>query len=115
MTKINDSISAMNSRISRFFGSLSKVIFMVLLLMTLVVVFLHRYIYRIMEKKFVFGDIVLMIADGPRMVVESYVIDEDPPGQFNESNEYVNVVYFAGDSFKRDTFHQDLLIFAEES
>jgi uncharacterized protein YodC (DUF2158 family) len=67
-----------------------------------------------MEKKFVFGDIVLMIADGPRMVVESYVVDEDPPGQFTESNEFVNVVYFAGDSFKRDTFHQDLLIFAEE-
>ncbi len=67
-----------------------------------------------MEKKFVIGDIVLMIADGPRLVVEGYVIDEDPPGTFTESNEYVNVVYFAGDSFKRDSFHQDLLIFAEE-
>ena len=68
-----------------------------------------------MEQKFVFGDIVLMIADGPRLVVEGYVVDEDPPGQFTESNELVNVVYFAGDSFKRDTFHQDLLIFPDEA
>jgi uncharacterized protein YodC (DUF2158 family) len=75
---------------------------------------LRAYIYRAMEQKFVFGDIVLMIGDGPRLVVEGYVVDEDPPGQFTESNELVNVVYFAGDSFKRETFHQDLLIFAEE-
>jgi len=67
-----------------------------------------------MEKKFVFGDIVVMIADGPRLVVEGYLLNEDTPGNFVESDEYVNVVYFAGDSFKRDTFHQDLLIFADE-
>jgi len=68
-----------------------------------------------MEKKFVFGDIVVMIADGPRLVVEGYLVSEDTPGNFVESDEYVNVVYFAGDSFKRDTFHQDLLIFADEA
>jgi len=68
-----------------------------------------------MEKKFVFGDIVVMIADGPRLVVEGYLVNEDTPGNFVESDEYVNVVYFAGDSFKRDTFHQDLLIFADEA
>ena len=68
-----------------------------------------------MEKRFNFGDIVVMIADGPKMAVEGYVLTEDTPGQFTESDEYVNVVYFAGDSFKRDTFHQDLLIFALEA
>ena len=68
-----------------------------------------------MEKKFVFGDVVLMIADGPRLVVEGYAMDETTPGQFVETPEYVNVVYFAGDSFKRDTFHQDLLIFADQA
>jgi len=68
-----------------------------------------------MEKKFVFGDIVVMIADGPRLVVEGYLLNEDTPGNFIESDEYVNVIYFAGDSFKRDTFHQDLLIFADEA
>jgi uncharacterized protein YodC (DUF2158 family) len=67
-----------------------------------------------MEKRFNFGDIVVMIADGPKMAVEGYVLSEDTPGQFTESDEYVNVVYFAGDSFKRDTFHQDLLLFIDE-
>ena len=72
-------------------------------------------VYKLtMEKKFMFGDIVLMIADGPRMAVEGYYLNEDTPGQFTESDELVNVVYFAGDSFKRDTFNQDLLIFADE-
>jgi uncharacterized protein YodC (DUF2158 family) len=113
--KTNDSRSVMNKRMSRFFGSFNRVIFTDFIVAdTYLLLILYRYIYRTMEKKFVFGDIVLMIADGPRMVVESYVVDEDPPGQFTESNEFVNVVYFAGDSFKRDTFHQDLLIFAEE-
>jgi uncharacterized protein YodC (DUF2158 family) len=68
-----------------------------------------------MEKKFILGDIVVIIADGPRMVVEGYFVSEDTPDQFTESDELVNVVYFAGDSFKRDLFHQDLLIFADET
>jgi len=68
-----------------------------------------------MEKKFILGDIVLMTAGGPSMAVEGYLVNEDTPGNFSESNEYVSVVYFAGDSFKRDTFHQDLLMFADEA
>ena len=80
----------------------------------IVVVILRTLNLLKMEKKFILGDIVLLVADGPRMVVEGYLLNEDSPGQFTESDEYVNVVYFAGDSFKRDTFHQDLLIFAEE-
>jgi uncharacterized protein YodC (DUF2158 family) len=68
-----------------------------------------------MAQKFVMGDVVLLVADSPRMVVEGYVLNEDSPGQFTESEEYVNVVYFAGDSFKRDSFHQDLLIFEDEA
>jgi uncharacterized protein YodC (DUF2158 family) len=68
-----------------------------------------------MEKKFVMGDVVLLVADSPRMVVEGYLLNEDTPGQFAESDEFVNVVYFAGDSFKRDTFHQDLLVFEDET
>jgi uncharacterized protein YodC (DUF2158 family) len=68
-----------------------------------------------MEKKFNFGDVVVMIADGPKMAVEGYVLNEDQAsGQIVESDEYVNVVYYSGDSFKRDTFHQDLLIFIEQ-
>jgi len=67
-----------------------------------------------MSQRFNFGDIVLMVADGPKMAVEGYLLNEDTPGQFTESEEYVNVVYFAGDSFRRDTFHQDLLLFIEE-
>ena len=113
---MKDSIKAIKSRINKFFGFLIKVIFTVvfIIVMGYLLLILRQYIYRTMEKKFVMGDIVLMIADGPRLVVEGYVLDEDPPGTFTESNEYVNVVYFAGDSFKRDSFHQDLLIFAEE-
>jgi len=68
-----------------------------------------------MEKKFILGDIVVLLADGPRMVVEGYLVSEDTPGNFTENDELVNVVYFAGDSFKRDTFHQDLLLFADEA
>ncbi|MDR3693352.1 hypothetical protein [Mucilaginibacter sp.] len=68
-----------------------------------------------MEKKFVLGDVVILITDGPQMVVEGYFLNEDTPGKFTESDELVNVVYFAGDSFKRDTFHQDLLLFADEA
>jgi len=67
-----------------------------------------------MEKKFILGDVVVMIADGPKMAVEGYLLNEDTPGNFTESDEYVNVVYFTGESFKRDTFHQDLLIFIDE-
>jgi uncharacterized protein YodC (DUF2158 family) len=67
-----------------------------------------------MEKKFVLGDVVVMIADGPKMAVEGYVVNEDTPGVFTESDEYVNVVYFAGDEFKRDIFHQDLLLFLDQ-
>jgi uncharacterized protein YodC (DUF2158 family) len=68
-----------------------------------------------MEKKFILGDIVVLLADGPRMVVEGYFLNEETPGNFTESDELVNVVYFGGDSFKRDTFHQDLLLFADEA
>ncbi|OIQ70235.1 hypothetical protein GALL_481540 [mine drainage metagenome] len=68
-----------------------------------------------MEKKFILGDVVVLITDGPQMVVEGYLVTEDTPGNFTESDELVNVVYFAGDSFKRDTFHQDLLFFANEA
>lgn len=68
-----------------------------------------------MEKKFNLGDVVVMIADGPKMAVEGYVLEEDTAtGQIIESDEYVNVVFFAGDGFKRDTFHQDLLLFVDE-
>ena len=68
-----------------------------------------------MEKKFVIGDVVVMIADGPKMGVEGYVVNEDTPGQFTESDEYVNVVYYTNDGFKRDTFHQDLLLFLDQA
>ncbi len=67
-----------------------------------------------MEKKFRFGDIVALLSDSPRLTVEGYVLNEDATGQLVESNEYVNVVYFAGNSFKRDTFHQDLLVLIDE-
>jgi uncharacterized protein YodC (DUF2158 family) len=63
-----------------------------------------------MERKFNIGDVVVMIADGPKMAVEGYSLNDDN----TESYEYVSVVYFAGDSFKRDSFHQDLLLFIEE-
>ena len=33
-----------------------------------------------MEKRFELGDIVVMIADGPKMAVEGYVIDDDGKG-----------------------------------
>jgi uncharacterized protein YodC (DUF2158 family) len=65
-----------------------------------------------MAKKFKSGDVVLMITGGPKLAVESYRLNEEIPGRFVESEEYVNVVYFASDGFKRDTFHQDLLLFA---
>ena len=68
-----------------------------------------------MEKKFILGDVVVLLTDGPRMVVEGYFLNEDTPGNFTKSDELVNVVYFSGDSFKRDTFHQDLLLFADEA
>ncbi len=67
-----------------------------------------------MEKKFILGDVVVMIADGPKMAVEGYLLNEDTPSQFTESDEYVNVFYYTGDGFKRDTFHQDLLLFVDE-
>lgn len=67
-----------------------------------------------MEKRFELGDIVVMIADGPKMAVEGYVVDEDGKGGFVESDEYVNVVYYTPDGFKRDTFHQDLLLLIDE-
>ena len=67
-----------------------------------------------MEKRFELGDIVVMIADGPKMAVEGYVIDDDGKGGFVESDEYVNVVYYTPEGFKRDTFHQDLLIHIDE-
>ncbi len=68
-----------------------------------------------MEKKFILGDIVVMIADGPKMAVEGYALNEDPKtGELTESDEYVNVVYYTGDGFKRDTFHQELLLFVDE-
>ncbi|CAN5217995.1 hypothetical protein BH09BAC6_BH09BAC6_31320 [soil metagenome] len=68
-----------------------------------------------MEKKFNLGDVVVMIADGPKMAVEGYLLEEDASnGQLIESEEFVNVVFYAGDGFKRDTFHQDLLLFVDE-
>jgi uncharacterized protein YodC (DUF2158 family) len=68
-----------------------------------------------MEKKFVLGDVVVMIADGPKMAVEGYLVNEDPKsGELTESEEYVNIVYYTGTEFKRDTFHQDLLLFIDE-
>jgi uncharacterized protein YodC (DUF2158 family) len=68
-----------------------------------------------MEKKFVLGDVVVMIADGPKMAVEGYSVNEDPKtGELTESDEYVNVVYFTGTEFKREVFHQDLLLFIDE-
>jgi uncharacterized protein YodC (DUF2158 family) len=67
-----------------------------------------------MEKKFILGDIVVMIADGPKMAVEGYVVEDDGKGGFIETDEYVNVVYYTPDGFKRDTFHQDLLIHIDE-
>ena len=63
-----------------------------------------------MEKKFVLGDVVVMVADGPKMAVEGYAINEDN----SESDDYVSVVYYSSDGFKRDTFHQDLLLFVDE-
>jgi uncharacterized protein YodC (DUF2158 family) len=67
-----------------------------------------------MEKRFILGDIVVMIADGPKMAVEGYLLDDDGKGGFIESDEYVNVVYYGGDQFRRETFHQDLLIPIDE-
>jgi uncharacterized protein YodC (DUF2158 family) len=65
-----------------------------------------------MAKKFKLGDVVVMAADGPKMVVESYLLNENIPGQFIESEDFVNVVYFTSVGFKRDTFHQNILLFA---
>ncbi|SHM51163.1 hypothetical protein [Mucilaginibacter sp. OK098] len=68
-----------------------------------------------MEKKFVLGDVVVMIADGPKMAVEGYFLNEDiKTGALTESDELVNVVYYDGTEFKRETFHQDLLLFIDE-
>jgi uncharacterized protein YodC (DUF2158 family) len=67
-----------------------------------------------MEKRYIVGDIVVMIADGPKMAVEGYLLDDDGKGGFIESDEYVNVVYYGGDQFRRDTFHHDLLIPIDE-
>ncbi|MDO3644710.1 hypothetical protein [Mucilaginibacter sp. L3T2-6] len=68
-----------------------------------------------MEKKFVLGDVVVMVADGPKMAVEGYELTEDPDTKvLTESDEYVSVVYFNGTEFKRDVFHQDLLLFIDE-
>jgi uncharacterized protein YodC (DUF2158 family) len=68
-----------------------------------------------MEKKFVLGDVVVMIADGPKMAVEGYFLNEDiKTGALTESDELVNVVYYDGSDFKRETFHQDLLLFIDE-
>jgi uncharacterized protein YodC (DUF2158 family) len=68
-----------------------------------------------MEKKFVLGDVVVMIADGPKMAVEGYFLNEDiKTGALTESDELVNVVYYDGSEFKRETFHQDLLLFIDE-
>jgi uncharacterized protein YodC (DUF2158 family) len=68
-----------------------------------------------MEKKFVLGDVVVMVADGPKMAVEGYFVNEDiKTGALTESDELVNVVYYTGVEFKRDTFHQDLLLFIDE-
>ncbi len=63
-----------------------------------------------MEKKFVLGDVVVMVADGPKMAVEGYSLNED----LTESDEFVSVVYYTGVEFKRDVFHQDLLLFIDE-
>jgi uncharacterized protein YodC (DUF2158 family) len=68
-----------------------------------------------MEKKFVLGDVVVMIAYGPKMAVEGYLLNEDiKTGALTESDELVNVVYYDGSEFKRETFHQDLLLFIDE-
>ncbi|MGN6398743.1 MAG: hypothetical protein ACTHMI_24460 [Mucilaginibacter sp.] len=68
-----------------------------------------------MERKFVLGDVVVMVADGPKMAVEGYELTEDPDTKvLTESDEYVSVVYFNGTEFKRDVFHQDLLLFIDE-
>ena len=68
-----------------------------------------------MERKFILGDVVVMVADGPKMAVEGYLINEDmKTGALTESDELVNVVYYDGTEFKRDTFHQDLLLFVDE-
>jgi uncharacterized protein YodC (DUF2158 family) len=68
-----------------------------------------------MEKKFVLGDVVVMIADGPKMAVEGYLLNEDiKTGVLTESDELVNVVYYDGSEFKREIFHQDLLLFIDE-
>ena len=68
-----------------------------------------------MEKKFILGDVVVMIADGPKMAVEGYLINEDmKTGVLTESDELVNVVYYNSTEFKRDIFHQDLLLFIDE-
>ncbi|MES2107907.1 MAG: hypothetical protein V4577_04120 [Bacteroidota bacterium] len=68
-----------------------------------------------MERKFVLGDVVVMVADGPKMAVEGYELTEDPATKaLIESDEYVTVVYFSGTEFKRDIFHQDLLLFVDE-
>ena len=67
-----------------------------------------------MEKRFNLGDVVVMIADGPKMAVEGYVVDEDGKGGDVESDVFVSVVYYATDGFKRDTFHEDLLISIDE-
>jgi len=68
-----------------------------------------------MERKFILGDVVVMVADGPKMAVEGYLINEDmKTGALTESDELVNVVYYDGTEFKRDTFHQDLLLFIDE-
>ena len=69
-----------------------------------------------MERKFVLGDVVVMIADGPKMAVEGYELSEDPSTkELVESFEYVSVVYYNGQEFKRDVFHQDLLVFLDEA
>jgi uncharacterized protein YodC (DUF2158 family) len=67
-----------------------------------------------MEKRFNLGDVVVMIADGPKMAVEGYVLEEDGKGGYTESDEFVSVVYYTSDGFKRDTFHEDLLISVDE-
>jgi uncharacterized protein YodC (DUF2158 family) len=71
-------------------------------------------IFTIMEKSFNLGDVVVMIADGPKMAVEGYVLDEDGKGGYVESEVFVSVVYYTNDGFKRDTFHEDLLISIDE-
>jgi uncharacterized protein YodC (DUF2158 family) len=63
-----------------------------------------------MERKFNIGDVVVMIADGPKMAVEGYALNDDN----TESDEYVSVVFYSADGFKRDTFHQALLLFIDE-